>query len=492
MNTTRLIARGAAATAALAATAFALAGPAAADGPSSAPSGAPASGDTSIEVAALVQPSVVYETVTWSGYVYDRYNRQYLNDKPFTVTMQCTGFVVNPDGYVATAGHCVDPTGGKQAIREQAADWALENYYGYGGSVLTVEDVVGDYRVDILGSDDQVHKDKAEREVNVSWGASVSGVQVQKQKPARVLAFQKYEDGDGALLKVDETDLNAIELADTSDVEINSGVVAIGYPAVIDSFTDPDLTPTFDPGTVSSIKTVSHGLLSVFQLSAELSGGMSGGPTVDAEGRVIGVNSSHFVGEPFNYAVPAERINELMAGAGVENTVSETTETYRDGIRAYFAGDRDAAVSSLEEVLDEQPANGLAESYLEKAKDLPAPVEESDGTSWVLWVAVGGGVVVAIAGGLAILALLVRRTRKPATPAVQQPAPAAPPVPVDVVPAPTAPAPAIPTGFGPAPAPTPAPGATATAVAAPERHCTNCGQRLQDGMAFCGVCGTRA
>ncbi|HEY1117570.1 MAG TPA: trypsin-like peptidase domain-containing protein [Acidimicrobiales bacterium] len=507
MSTTRLIARGAAATAALAATVLALAGPAAAEGSTSpAPSGAPASSDTSVEIAALVQPSVVYENVTWSGYVYDRYNRQYLDDKPFKVTMQCTGFVVNPDGYVATAGHCVDPTGGKQAIREQAADWALENYYGVSGALLTVDDVIGDYRVDILGTDDQVQKDRAEREVFVSWGASVSGVQVQKRKPARVLAFQKYEEGDGALLKVDETDLNAIELADTSGVEINSGVVAVGYPAVIDSFTDPDLTPTFDPGTVSSIKTVSQGLLSVFQLSAELSGGMSGGPTVDSEGHVIGVNSSHFVGEPFNYAVPAERIGELLAGAGVENTVSETTTTYRDGIRAYFEGDRSAAVGALEKVLDEQPANGLAEDYLAKAEDLPAPpAEDSDGTSGVLWVAVGGGVILAF-GALTLLLLLARRSGKPASPAGSQPAPAAPPVPVDVAtvqaapaqPVPAHPAPAqpaqaqpapVPTGFGPAPV---AASPTATAVVtAPTHYCTSCGHQLQDGMAFCGTCGTR-
>ena len=142
--------------------------------------------------------------------------------------------------------------------------------------------MIGDYRVDILGDDNQVHRNQAERKVGVSWGASVSGVKVQKQKPARVLGFQDFDEGDGALLKVDETDLNAIELADTSGVEINQGVVAIGYPAIIDSFTDPDLTPTFDSGNVSSIKTVADGLLSVFQLSAELSGGMSGGPTVDA------------------------------------------------------------------------------------------------------------------------------------------------------------------------------------------------------------------
>ena len=251
---------------------------------------------------------------------------------------------------------------------------------------------------------------------------------VLKQKPARVLAYQGFNEGDGALLKVDETELNAIELADTSDVEINSAVIAVGYPAIIGNYTDVDLTPTFDAGNVSSIKTVADGLLSVFQLSAELSGGMSGGPTVDAEGHVIGVNSSHFVGEPFNYAVPSERIQELMDSAGVENVVSETTQTYRDGIRAFFNGDRETAISSLEKVLEEQPANGLAETYLDKAKELPAPPAEESGsdTSWAGWIALAGGIVVAIVGGLTALILLLRRarTKRTATAVAMAPAPA--------------------------------------------------------------------
>jgi hypothetical protein len=306
-----------------------------------------------------------------------------------------------------------------------------------------------------------------------------------------VLDFQEYDEGDGALLKVDETDLNAIELADTSDIEISSDVTAIGYPAVIDSFTDPDLTPTFDAGNVSSIKTVSGGLLSVFQLSAELSGGMSGGPTVDAEGRVIGVNSSHFVGEPFNYAVPAERIGELMAGAGVENVVSDTTETYRDGIHAYFAGDRETAVSDLEAVLDEQPANGLAETYLDQAKDLPAAAASSSddsGTGWVLWAAVAGGVLIAIGGGLAALVAVLRRARRP-RPVVPTAAASAPAGPMPVTaPVPTQPAPTgapVPTGFAPAPS---APTGVATMTLA---HCSACGHGLDVSSNFCPGCGTR-
>ena len=133
----------------------------------------------------------------------------------------------------------------------------------------------------------------------------MSGVDVEKRKPARVVDFQAFTEGDSALLKVEETDLNAIELADTDGVGINSDVTSIGYPAIIDSFTDPDLTPTFQPGTVSSLKTLDDGLVKVLQLSAQLSGGMSGGPTVDVEGNVIGINSAGFPGEPFNYAVRA-------------------------------------------------------------------------------------------------------------------------------------------------------------------------------------------
>ena len=37
------------------------------------------------------------------------------SNMPFLATWNCTGFVVNPDGWVATAGHCVDPESAKTA-----------------------------------------------------------------------------------------------------------------------------------------------------------------------------------------------------------------------------------------------------------------------------------------------------------------------------------------------------------------------------------------
>src|SRR4051794_6660397 len=84
---------------------------AASDSPSPSPSGSSTSGVTQLErVSAYTQPSVVYIQTDWTGYVYDTYNKRFLNNqKPFTLSFQCTGYVVNPNGYIATAGHCVDP-----------------------------------------------------------------------------------------------------------------------------------------------------------------------------------------------------------------------------------------------------------------------------------------------------------------------------------------------------------------------------------------------
>ncbi|MGL5810102.1 MAG: S1 family peptidase, partial [Nocardioides sp.] len=346
----------------------------------------PDDGAKAKRIAPLMQPSIVYAEVTWSGYVYESAPqiRKYLNDSTaFTVTTQCTGYVVNPDGWIATAGHCVDPQQGKEAVKRAAAQWAINNNF-YSQS-YTVEELVGPndtFRVDILDGDNSVVRNRASRSVAVAWGTSVSGTELAKSKAARVSDFQPFSSGDGALLKVDEDGLNAALLAPAdTEVPISEPVVAIGFPAVIESYTDPDLTPTFNQGAVTSTKTVGNELLPVYQVSASLSGGMSGGPTVDDKGRVIGTNSSAFQGESFNYVIPSELILEMLAGAGIENELSETTELYRTGINAYFDGDKKRAVDSLKKVVDEQPGNAIAEDYLEKAKDLPDPKPKDEGGS---------------------------------------------------------------------------------------------------------------
>ena len=395
---------------------------AAADG-----SPSPSADATPLEkVNALVQPSVVFLLQTWDGYVYDTFNKQYLNQgNPFELQFQCTGFVVNPDGYIATAGHCVDFKEVQSSFVETAAQWALDNGY-YSSTSLTLDDVIGfgDYRVE-----SQDRKNTADLDVQVGWGASVSGIDTSEVKRARVIDFNGQAKGDVALLKVEANDLNALPIS-TEDVEVGTDVVSIGFPASVDSVTDPNLTPSFKDGSISSVKTVQGGVLPVYEISAAVSGGMSGGPSVNLDGEVIGVNSFGILGEPqaFNFLRPSSQLTELMAGAGVDNELSDTTQDYRDGLQAFWAGDKATAVDKLGSVADEQPTNKLAADYLAQAKDLPDPPKEDSGSSNTVMIAIIVAVVVVmlLVVGLVVLLLMRRRKSGPAAPVAAGPMPVAP------------------------------------------------------------------
>ena len=70
-------------------------------------------GSALTKMSSYVGSSDIYVPTAYSGYVYDRTNDGYLNDgQLFTWTGQCTGYVVNPSGYISTARHCVDHKGG--------------------------------------------------------------------------------------------------------------------------------------------------------------------------------------------------------------------------------------------------------------------------------------------------------------------------------------------------------------------------------------------
>jgi hypothetical protein len=165
--------------------------------PASSPS--PADAPTQLErVSAYTQPSVVYIGITWTGWVYDSYNKQYLNDgKPFEEHSQCTGYVVNPAGYIATAGHCVDPNEVTAAFFQQGAQWAIANDY-YENS-FTVNELLAfnDYRVR-----NSEKKNGPDRKVTVEWSVSAGGVETGRALPARVVKWQKITDDFPPLLDV--------------------------------------------------------------------------------------------------------------------------------------------------------------------------------------------------------------------------------------------------------------------------------------------------
>ena len=151
-----------------------------------------------------------------------------------------------------------------------------------------------------------------------------------KPLPARVLGFRAFESGDVALRKL-EARTSRAELAPTADLEVGSQIVSVGYPGAVDLVTDQTFDPSFKDGAISSIKTVDDGLAGVSRSAARYRRGMSGGPTVDLQGRVVGVNWFGITGEsqPFNFISPASEVQALMQDKGVENELGKPDELPR-------------------------------------------------------------------------------------------------------------------------------------------------------------------
>jgi hypothetical protein len=172
-------------------------------------------------------------------------------------------------------------------------------------------------------------------------------------------------------LKIDANNLPIVQLADDANLDIGTAILSVGFPGSSDDVTDATLTPTYKDGKINSKKTREDGLIPVYEVSAAMSGGMSGGPTVTLDGKVVGINSFGPAGESqqFNFISPASLIKETLQRNGVKNELSQTDVAYRAGLDAYFKGDYVTAQKKFEEVLAKDPTDSQAQDFKSKAAD---------------------------------------------------------------------------------------------------------------------------
>jgi S1-C subfamily serine protease len=132
-------------------------------------------------------------------------------------------------------------------------------------------------------------------------------------------AIGKDPDTDLALLRVDPDglDLQPLELGDSETVQVGDPTVAIGNPF--------GLERTLTTGVVSALRrrlTAPSGFTieNVIQTDAALNPGNSGGPLLDASGRVIGINSQIATGGAgtsggsigIGFAVPSNTAKQVI------------------------------------------------------------------------------------------------------------------------------------------------------------------------------------
>ena len=437
--------------------------------------------------AALIRPAIVSIDLHASGYVIDEQGNVFNNGDPYVLDGSCSGFVVNPDGYIATAGHCVDvgPEGFRDDYIQHAAAEAntnrpsvsVDDFYQFGSMNWTVEGQTKGSPIDL--------------QVLVHLGGDPNS----EPLPARVVDYRSLGQGDVALLKVEAHDLPSSQLVTDQDVRIGDQVLSVGYPASTDLVTDQSAEPSNKEGAISSKKT--QGSVPVYEISAAVSPGMSGGPTVSTDGRVMGVNSFTIRGEsqPFNFIAPASNLAELMKRNGVESTLAPVDQVYRDGLTAFYAGRYTEAITDFDKVASLSPGHvratemkTTATQMRDKYGDWGVPKTDRE-----MWYFIGAGIAAAVAVAMATMVILHRRRRRTTAAAATQ-----------TTPEPTT---------GPATAQAPSPFADTTLImSSPDTgsdpatsdaaagvatmdppttvgYCASCGTKAAPGDRFCRGCG---
>jgi Trypsin-like peptidase domain len=112
------------------------------------------------------------------------------------------------------------------------------------------------------------------------------------------------EDNDLALLQIDGPEVSALELA-SNDPEVGDDVYVIGSPKGLEA--------TFSHGNVSAFRSVKGG--ERLQITAPISHGSSGGPVLNADGKVIAVSVAIIEdgsSQNINFAVPVKYVRKLL------------------------------------------------------------------------------------------------------------------------------------------------------------------------------------
>jgi S1-C subfamily serine protease/lipoprotein NlpI len=142
---------------------------------------------------------------------------------------------------------------------------------------------------------------------------------------------------------------------------VGAHVYAIGNPQ--------GLTNTISEGLVSGVRSDRRGEVLAIQTSAAISPGSSGGPLLNAEGQVIGVTAFSFAeGQNLNFAIPAAKVNELLARCASANPLPltaltgqakrrQSAGTLRDARQAMADSRWSEATRILQSLLKEDPEN---------------------------------------------------------------------------------------------------------------------------------------
>jgi hypothetical protein len=228
-----------------------------------------------------------------------------------------SGFVVDPDGYIATNGHVLF-----SFTHANVQDDLYVRQLLF-GKATEEQGVPLEYLLE------HGKVDTATRHIFVQFGESISGFDIpRKAFPGRIVGLPSpASEKDIAVIKIDRADLASLELGESRATSVGDRVFVIGYPGVVMDHPylseETGLEPTVTAGIVSAKRKTKDGS-PCLQTDADITHGNSGGPVINEKGEVIGVATFGSMGKEgeihgYNFLRPSELVEEFLEETGVRN-----------------------------------------------------------------------------------------------------------------------------------------------------------------------------
>jgi len=145
-------------------------------------------------------------------------------------------------------------------------------------------------------------------------------------------------------LKAAGRDFTALELGAFESEQVGERVVAIGSPLA--GVTSISTEATVSDGIISGVRDWPEHQIKIFQITAPISPGSSGGVLLNSRGQAIGVTFAQLIGgQNLNFAIPATYVRAMLADSAIKplasvNTASidERPKIDKDGASGSYTG----------------------------------------------------------------------------------------------------------------------------------------------------------
>ena len=291
-----------------------------------------------------------------------------------------SGFIVHPDGYIATNAHVVSQETVKQMLASESALSALYENALFLSDAEMQEFLKSD-------ADNSFSKKVLQYVIEHSvfgLNSTVAVLRPDSEKrdmaelmaegfPAAVVSVNDNfleDEKDVALLKIEENRLPALSLGSGEELAVGKKAFIMGFPATAELSQGSVVEATFTQGVVSAIKQSANRDFRIFQTDAKVSEGSSGGPLFDEYGAVVGIVTfqtdelSRVQGDNFAFALPIEMVKTAAQEADVIPAEGEYSRYFRQGFQDFSLKRCGKAEGIFRTALEESNGIFVSEKYL--------------------------------------------------------------------------------------------------------------------------------